>query len=132
MKKFVFMGLFAFFLLMQIPLVFSLNSDICDNVSRRYKSDCKEIVNLDLSNNDKLFLIDHLEDSYSVFDAQEYQSPFSNTAPVSIVDNSNYDPRVSLNGKFLIILDLIILFLLSYLFYKILKKCSGRFKWTAE
>ena len=116
MKKSVFLGLFAFFFLMQIPFIFSLDSDVCHDVSRsyrsdcrgvlhmdlsdneklliidyledsRYKSDCKEILHMDLSDEDKLYLISHLKDSYYVSDVETYPSPYSDNTQTS---NNNY------------------------------------------
>jgi len=63
MKKSVFLGLFAFFFLMQIPFIFSLDSDVCHDVSRSYRSDCRGVLHMDLSDNEKLLIIDYLEDS---------------------------------------------------------------------
>jgi hypothetical protein len=159
MKKLVFLGLFAFLFLMQIPFIFSLDSDNCDDVSKsyrtdcrkvlhmdlsdhdklsiidyledsHYKSDCREILRLDLSDKDKLYLIEHLEDSYYISDIEIYQSPFSNNV---LNDNySDYNPKENLKNKLWIIFNLIVLFSFSFFYYSILKKGFGRSKWTAE
>lgn len=155
------MGLFAFFLLMQIPFVFSLDSDICHDVSRSYRSDCrgilhmdisdhdklflidylkdshyrldcKEILHMDLSDQDKLYLVSHLKDSYYISDVEQYPSLFSGSAQASIDDSPNYNPKENLNNKFSLIFDLFILFLFSYCFYCVLKKGFRGNKWNVE
>ncbi len=126
MKKLIFVGLFALLILVQIPQIFSLSSKICRNVSQEYKSDCREILQLDLSDEDKIFLINHLGESYSVFDVPNYQGLFSNNPPVINEDHFNYNPKENINKKFVLIFSIIILFLLNYILYKILKKYYRR------
>jgi len=161
MKKFVFLGLFAFFVLMQIPFIFSLDSDVCHDVSRsyrsacrsvlhmdlsdhdklfiidylkdsHYRSDCKEILNMDLSDDDKFYIIDHLEDSYYISDIEQYQSPFSDNVQVSDNNYQDYNPKENLRNKLWLIFNLFILFSFSYFYYSILKKGFRRNKWTVE
>jgi hypothetical protein len=161
MKKFVFLGLFAFFLLMQIPFIFSLDSDICHNISRSYRSDCKEvlhmdlsdhdkldiinylkdshyrsdcreILHMDLSDHDKLYLVNHLKDSYYLPDVETYTSPFLDNIQVVNDNYSNYDPKENLKNKLWLIFNLAILFSFSYFYYSILKKGFRGNKWTAE
>lgn len=160
MKKLVFLGLFAFLFLMQIPFIFSLDSDICHDFSRSYRSDCREILHMDLSDHDKLFIIDylkdshyrsdcreiirmdlsdydklylieHLEDSYYIPDIEISQSPFSDNQ-VSNNNYPDYNPKENLKNKLWIIFNLIVLFSFSCFYYAILKKGFGRNKWTAE
>jgi len=160
MKKIVFLGLFAFLFLMQIPFIFSLDSDICEDVSRSYRSDCKkvlrmdlsdydkldiidylkdsnyksyckDIIHMDLSDNDKLYLISHLKDYYSLPDIESYPSPFSDN-PQRANNYQDYDPKENLKNKFWLIFNLAILFSFSYFYYSVLKKGFRRSKWTAE
>lgn len=132
MKKIVFLGLFAFFVLMQTPFILSLDSDICDNVSKSYRSDCREIISLNLSDDDKLYLIDHLEDFYSVQYIETYPSPFSDNTQASDNNSVDYDTKGSLKNKFWLIFNLIVLLLFSCFYYFVLKKGVRRIKWTAE
>lgn len=132
MKKIVFLGLFAFFALMQTPFLLSLDSDICDNVSKSYKSDCREIISLNLSDDDKLYLINHLDDFYSVQDIETYPSPFSDDIQTLDSNPTDYDAKGSLKNKFWLIFNLVVLLLFSCFYYFVLKKGVGRVKWTAE
>jgi len=127
--KFILIGLFALFV--QIPFAFSLDENICENVSQIYESDCREIINLDLNDDDKIFLIEHLEETYSVFDTQIYSGLFSDDPPI-IEEDFNYNPREEILKKFQLICSLIFLFSFNYFLYQILKKCSREIKWIAE
>ena len=97
-----------------------------------YRSDCREILHMDLSDHDKLYILEHLEDSYYVSDVEAYQSPFSNDVQVLNNNHPDYDPKENLRNKFWIIFNLIVLFSFSCFYYSILKKGFGRSKWTAE
>ena len=132
MKKLIFAGIFAMLFLMLIPFVFALSSDLCENISENYKADCAEIINLDLTNDDKTFLIEHLKDSYSMVDVQTYSGLFSGNLPTATFDNLDYDPKKNIDKKFLLISNLILLFFVNYFLYCILKKCCRSVKWNAE
>lgn len=131
MKKSLFIGVLALIFLVQTPFIYSLDSETCQNISEIYREDCYIIADLDLSDEDQLYLLDNLDEKSSTFDIPIYQSLFTEETSVIEVD-SDYDVRESLERKFNSICKMIVFCFVNYSFYKAFRKYFGGALWNVE
>ena len=124
MKAIVFIGMFALFLLVQTPFILSLDDEICEEIPNRYEDECEEILELDLRNSEKRYLIEHLDDVDSVPNISGYPSPFTDV-PAEEIPEDNYSPRENFAEKFSLVSKMMVFIFVNCSFYKAFKKYFG-------
>lgn len=127
MKKNFFVGISVLFLLAQISFISPIAYSYCENVSSQNYDSCIEIINLNLNKQDKILLIESLDEYYVIQDIPKYQGLFtSDQTPVQNIPN-DYDPKENIKEKYEIIYKLVILIFLNFYLYIFIKKYFGGF-----
>jgi len=129
MKALFSTGVIAFLLLVQAPFVLSSSHNLCENVSKSYLSDCKTVLNLDIGDEDKIYLINEIDFRYHASNFEEYPGLFVDVSPGTL-ESVDYNQKENLERSLSFLGKMIAFFSANCFFYHTFRKYFGGALWN--
>lgn len=121
MEKNLLVGIVVLILLVQLPLISSLDREDCEDLPHRYEDECRNILRLDLSNHEKELLIESLQNSNIISTIPTYPSLFT-SQPSHVIESSDYDAKKSFYARWQTMIKFLLLIFVNVFFYSLAKR----------